>query len=176
MSNFEQLLTGGHPNSLGNTQEVVDQVLADRQKLEELYQCYFSHDEVVRLRTSSAMKRICKEHPKWLVPYLDKLLAVISQIDQASTQWTLAILFNGLAPEMSESQWHTAKEHLKHNLAHHQDWIVLNTTMDTLGQWAKEDRQLRNWMFPHLQRLKQDDRKSVARKAEKTMTLIQKHS
>ena len=163
---------GGHPNSLGNTLEVVDQVLSDQNKLEELYQCYFSNDEVVRLRTSSAMKRICKEHPEWLVPYLDRLLQEISQIDQASTQWTLAILFNWLQDYMTDAQKQASRTHLQANLAQHDDWIVLNTTMDTLGSWALKDHDLKKWLRPHLNRLKEESRKSVARKAQKTLDQI----
>jgi hypothetical protein len=62
---FEAMLAGGHPNSLGRTVEVVDLVLADRDRLAELFQCYFSADEVVRLRVSSAMKRVTIAHPEW---------------------------------------------------------------------------------------------------------------
>ena len=39
---FEELLTGGHPNSLGNTESVAQSVLDDASRLEELYQCYFN--------------------------------------------------------------------------------------------------------------------------------------
>jgi hypothetical protein len=39
---FEAMLTGGHPNSLGRTVEVVELVLADRALLGELYACYRS--------------------------------------------------------------------------------------------------------------------------------------
>ena len=53
---FEEMLTGGHPNSLGRTVEVVALVLADRDRLGELYACYQSDDAVVRLRTSNALK------------------------------------------------------------------------------------------------------------------------
>ena len=63
--NFESILSGGHPNSLGRTVEVVDLVLEDRARLAELYQCYFSSDEIVRLRVSSAFKRVTTEHPDW---------------------------------------------------------------------------------------------------------------
>ena len=63
MEEFEQMLTGGHPNSLGRTLEVVESVMSDRERLEDLYNCYFSEDEVVRLRTSNAIKRVTKEHP-----------------------------------------------------------------------------------------------------------------
>ena len=84
---FEVMLTGGHPNSLGNTVEVVDTVLAHSEKLEELYACYFSSDETVRLRTSNALKRVSKERPEWLIPYIDGLLRDVSQIEaQASTE------------------------------------------------------------------------------------------
>ena len=44
MQNFEEMLTGGHPNSLGRTKEVVEIVLADHSRFEELYRCYTSVD------------------------------------------------------------------------------------------------------------------------------------
>lgn len=91
---FEALLTGGHPNSLGRTVEVVDAVLADRVRLAQLYACYFSEDEVVRLRVSSAMKRVTIEHPEWTMEFMDGLQSEVAAIDQASTQWTLALPFD----------------------------------------------------------------------------------
>ena len=91
---FEAMLTGGHPNSLGRTVEVVDLVLADRERLAELYRCYFSADEVVRLRVSSAMKRVTIAHPDWAMDFMDRLQDEVAAIDQASTQWKLALLFD----------------------------------------------------------------------------------
>jgi len=58
MNDFEKRLKGGHPNSLGNTIEVVEEVLAKNDLFNELFNCYFSNDEVVRLRTSNAMNFI----------------------------------------------------------------------------------------------------------------------
>jgi len=172
MQTFAQRLTGGHPNSLGNTVEIVDEVLAKTELFDELFNCYFSEDEVVRLRTSNAMKRVCKANKALLIPYLDRFLSEIAVIDQASTQWTLAQLFDMLDKEMSAAQIESAKQLLKHNLANHKDWIVLNATMDTLGKWAKKDDELRSFMLPHLERLEQDDRKSVAGRARKTLAKL----
>ena len=169
MRNFEQRLTGGHPNSLGNTLEVVEEVFADLSLFEELFNCYFSEDEVVRLRTSNAVKRVCKAHRKVLIPYIDRLLTEIAAIDQASTQWTLANLFDMLSKDMSEAQLTQAEALMKNNLAHHQDWIVLNNSMETLGKWSKKDPMLQAWLLPHLQRLAGDTRKSVARRADKLL-------
>ena len=162
---FEQLLTGGHPNSLGRTLEVVDAVLANPQKLEELYDCYFSTDEIVRLRVSNAIKRISREKPEWLVPYIDGFIKDISKIDQPSVQWTLANLFGTLS--LNPAQLKEAKNILKHNLTAFNDWIVLNNTMETLANWSKDDPKLREWLIPRLTRLGFDKRKSVSTRAKK---------
>lgn len=165
---FVTMLTGGHPNSLGRTVEVVEQVFANPAQLEQLYQCYFSPDEVVRLRTSSAMKRICRKHPEWLVPYIDRFIDVIAQINQPSTHWTMAQIFLTLTHQLTPDQRERATAILKHYLENDRDWIVLCETMATLGAWAKADAALSAWLMPHLERLSVDKRKSVAKKARNT--------
>ncbi len=172
MPNFEQRLTGGHPNSLGNTLEVVEEVLADQSLFDELFHCYFSKDEVVRLRTSNAIKRIAKVQLSWLLPYVDRLLTDIATIDQASTQWTLAQLFDWLVPLLTSEQKYRAQSIMQGNLANHQDWIVLNTTMETLSRWSQTDLSLKTWLRPHLERLSQDGRKSVAKRASKYLAAL----
>jgi len=169
---FEEMLTGGHPNSLGRTVAVVALVLADRGRLGELYACYQSEDEVVRLRTSNALKRISREQPKWLVPFIDGFLTEVAKLDQASAQWTLADLFQTLAPFMTPTQRQQAEAVLKRNLVQHNDWIVLNQTMKTLGEWAEQDAELKAWLIPHLERLQADGRRSVAKTAAKTLNQL----
>lgn len=169
---FEQMLTGGHPNSLGRTVEVVDQVLAKPDRFDELFDCYRSDDEVVRLRTSSAMKRAEAENHDLLVPYLDRFIDEIGVLDQASAQWTLAQLFDRLSGEMTDRQRKSALEVMKRNLANHNDWIVLNLTMETLVRWSADDLALKQWMIPHLERLSSDGRKSVASRAAKQLRIL----
>jgi S-adenosylmethionine hydrolase len=169
---FEKMLTGGHPNSLGRTIEVVDAIIANEVRLEELYNCYFSNDEVVRLRTSNAMKRVSREKIELLVPYIDRFIEVISKIDQASTQWTLANLFETLSSSMSPEQTKKAKDIMKKNLQSHDDWIVLNNTMQTLSTWALSDAVLKKWLLPHLDRLSADGRKSVSSRAKKLIKYL----
>ena len=166
-ASFEATLAGGHPNSLGRTVEVVDTVLNSPERLAELYACYFSDDEVVRLRTSNAIKRISKARPDWLVPYLDGLLSDVARLEQASAQWTLANLFETLEPYMTPEQKRRAKEVMKGNLEVYSDWIVLKNTAQALGAWAQDDEALKAWLEPHLERLSKDSRKAVARAARK---------
>lgn len=173
MRDFESRLKGGHPNSLGNTIEVVEEVFADPSLFDELFNCYFSEDEVVRLRTSNAIKRVCKEEKHLLVPYIDRFLSEIAKIDQASTQWTLASLFDLLAREMTEDQRSEAVKIMQSNLVEHHDWIVLNNCIETLGKWAKKDESLKAWILPQLERLSADSRNSVARRADKHWKILQ---
>lgn len=174
MKNFEERLKGGHPNSLGNTVEVVDEVLAENELFNELFNCYFSNDEIVRLRTSNAMKRICKAKKTILIPYIDLFLTDIAKIDQASTQWTLSQLFGMLEKDMDKRQIGQAKKIMENNLANHNDWIVLNQTMDTLTKWAKNDVKLKDWIKPQLERLTADERKSVSGRAKKMIEKLKK--
>ncbi len=161
------MLTGGHPNSLGRTVEVVEWVLADSSLLEELFSCYRSDDEVVRLRTSSALKRVCAKHPDWLVPYVDRFLTEVAAIPQPSAQWTLAQLFGSLRSHMSAEQIASAVRVMQRNLDHDNDWIVLNHTMQTLFDWSADDASLEKWLLPRLERLTGEGRKSVAARARK---------
>ncbi len=170
MPNFVEKLTGGHPNSLGNTIAVVDEVLEKNELFDELFNCYFSEDEIVRLRTSNAVRRVTTAQPELVIPYLDRLLQEISLIDQASTKWTLAKLFQLLEKRMSKKQKQSAKKIMQKNLTNEgeeQDWIVLNNTMETLTEWSQEDDKLKEWLLPHLKELKKDRRRSVAGRAAK---------
>lgn len=167
VESFESMLTGGHPNSLGRTVEVVDLVLADPAQIEQLYQCYFSQDEVVRLRTSNAMKRLWRQKPELIVPYIDLFLSQISKIQQPSAQWTIAQLFEELDTRLIPEQRQQAKIVLKVNLTQTDDWIVINATLQTLGKWALNDPELKNWLKPHIKRFSDDPRKSIAKKAAK---------
>lgn len=171
---FEGMLTGGHPNSLGRTVEVVEAVLATPQRFDDLFECYRSNDEVVRLRVSSAMKRVEARNPELLVPFIDRFIAEIGELDQASAQWTLAQLFERLRPRMQEPQRKAAFNLMKRNLEHHQDWIVLNHTMQTIYEWLDEFHGARNWFVEQLRRLTEDERKTVSARATKLLKIMDK--
>ena len=166
------MLTGGHPNSLGNTIEVVEHIFATPAQLADLYECYDSADEVVRLRTSNAFKRVWREQPEWVVPYIDRFLDEVAAIEQASARWTVADLCRELCKYFSPAQSERALVVLKQFLANENDWIVLNNTLKALEPFAKKDAELQAYMRPHLARLAADPRKSVSKKAAKLLAAI----
>ena len=169
---YAERLTGGHPNSLGDTVAVVDDVLTHPARLEELYACYFADDPVVRLRTSNAIKRIAAADQDLLVPYLERFLNEVSSLEQASAQWTLAQLMLTYTEDLTPAQRQRATTILQCNLTESTDWIVLIQTATTLTEWAKNDEELKHWLLPHLQELEVDSRKAVAGKATKLLSLL----
>ena len=171
-ASFEDMLTGGHHNSLGRTEEVVALTLSDPSRLDELLACYESPDEVVRLRTSSALKRLQKARHEMIVPLLDHLIHKVGCLDQASAQWTLAQLFAALAQDMTADQRIAATSLMERNLAGSTDWIVLIQTMKTLTDWAQADQALAKRLRPKIDTLTNDPRKSVSKNAAKCRAML----
>lgn len=167
MTGVEDMLSGGHPNSLGRTIDVVALVLNDRAALTRLIDTYNSNDPVVRLRVSNAMKRVEAERHDWMVEHIDRLLREVAVIDQPSAQWTLAQLFARLHEDMTVDQRTRAKAIVQNNLERSSDWIVLTTSLSTLADWAIHDEALRGWLRSHIDRLSKDPRKSVSGRASK---------
>ena len=167
---FAEMLTGGHRNSLGRTEEVVRIVLSDRARLEELFASATNRDELVRMRAGDALEKICRLQPAWFAEHLDQLLDELGAIEQPSIQWHLAQMLQHLRGESSDEQAQRATELLQRNLRQSTDWIVLNVTIDVLADWAAHDPALAAWLIPELDRLRLDARKSVARRASKRIS------
>lgn len=182
----EQRLGGGHHNSLGNTVAVTEDVLADdSQKLmDELCECYKSEDDVVRMRVSSALKRIAGLHPEsisteprpeWVMSRFDWLIDDIGRnLDQPSAKWSIAQMVMQLDVRLTKEQRARAVELLRHNLKAEDDWIVICATAQTLASVVlkHKDSNLKKWLIPHLKKMTKDARKSVAAKAEKLLNQL----
>jgi len=167
------MLRGGHPNSLGRTAEVVDLVLADRARLPELFAAIEDSDEVVRLRVGDALEKVCREEPGWFVPHVERVLDDLGRIGQPSVQWHVAQMLQHLRSDLSPTQAREATQLLQQNLSTSPDWIVLNVTMDVLADWAERDAALATWLGPELERLQQDPRTSVAKRATRHRSALE---
>lgn len=169
---YKEALTGGHPNSLGNTLQVVAHVLENEHHLDALFDLFLQEDQIVRLRASNALKRVHAEKPEWFKSRVGRLFSDMLPLDQASTQWTLCQMFDRLSASLSDQQRMRAISHMKHLIEHHQDWIVLNSVIEVLAGWADEDQALKDYLKPQLERHALDSRKSVANRAKKKLKLL----
>lgn len=161
-------LKGGDPRSLGKTNEVVEYVMADQSKLDELFVCIFSPEATVRMRAGDALEKVCRARPDWLVPYVDTLLGKVAVIDQPSIQWHLAQMIGEL--DLNPSQYNRVVNILKNNLENSTDWIVLNYSLEVFAQFVRKDASLKPYFIKQLHKHQKNQHKSVAKRATKLLS------
>lgn len=165
----EILAVGGKSNSLGRTNEVIERVLDNKHLLDELYTCVFSDDAWVRMRAMDAIEKICRQHPDWLLPYIDRFQRDLALSDQPSVQWHLAQIYGQV--DLNAAQKQIAIQWLKDRLSTTAtDWIVTANAMTTLVQFTN-DGSVPKDVTVLLLKLQQTHRsKSVVRKAKKLLS------
>jgi len=170
---FVEMLRGA-TNTLGRTEEVVEIVVADPARVGEVFELYFQDDEWVRLRASSSLKRLWRHDASMVAPFVDRWIGEVAAIDQPSVQWTFAQLLDECAELLSAAQAAAATEHVKRYLEESDDWIVVNSSIQTLGNRAADDAALRKWLLPRLRKQAQSHRKSTAGRATKALAALEK--
>ncbi len=162
----------GATNTLGRTEEVVELVLAEPSRTDEVYDLFFQPDEWVRMRAASVSKRVWRADPELFQPFVARWVNEISQIDQASLQWTFANMCDECDELLTDEQRDRSIDILSGYLANNTDWIVLNSSMPPLATWAQDRPELAAAIRPHLKRHATDTRKSVANRAKKTLAQL----
>lgn len=168
-----QKLSGGDPRSLGQTDQVIQQVMAQPKKLGELFDCLFSDDETVRMRAGDALEKICRDQPGWFTLYKARLLTDVPKIKQASVQWHLAQIFAEI--ELNPAEQKQATTIMQHNLKTMDDWIVTNLTLESLAQFVRRGDFDRGKFVRLLQQNKNSRHKSVVSRVNKLLTEFAQH-
>lgn len=137
---FSEILTvGGKSNSLGRAEEVIDIVLHDKSRLEELYQCVFDEDAWVRMRAADSLEKVCRVYSSWLEPYIQRFEKELASSNQPSIQWHLAQMYAQV--RLTDSQQTFAIKWLKKLVSTIEvDWIVAANAMETLAQFARNGK------------------------------------
>lgn len=160
---IRESLSGGNPRTLHNVESVVALVLAEPDRLDELIRCVLdSDDEIVRMRASDALEKVCRERPSLLQPHA-ALLGAMSQIDQPSVQWHVAQMLGHI--HITARQRVRAAVILRRNLDESSDWIVLNWSLQTLAELARTDTDLIEPLREYLRDFEHSSYKSLVKRA-----------
>ncbi len=164
-------MVGEHKNSLGRSAEVLEEVLANKERLDELYNCIYHDDAWVRMRAIDTFEKVIRQHPEWAEPYVADIFARLLQSKQASIQWHLAEIFRQI--QLSVEQQQQAREWMIGLLSSPDvDWIVAANTMDTLKQFV-DDGLLPRAKFEKLLKIQLNHKsKSVVKKAGKHLAAL----
>ena len=133
---FTQMLSfGGKSNSLGRAHEVIEAVLADQSRLNELYDCLADNDAWVRMRAADSIEKICRVHPDWLLPFIDRFESELSMTKQPSIQWHFVQIYSEV--DLTSKQRKFAIGWIKKLLSQADvDWIVASNGIKTLAKFA----------------------------------------
>lgn len=167
---FSEILAyGGKTNSLGRASEVVDIVLSDRSQLEALYRCIFEDDAWLRMRAIDSFEKVCRQHPDWIKPYIDRMFDDLAQSAQPSIKWHLAQIFGQV--ELNNAQKRKALSWLESQVTTVEvDWIVAANVMDTLYQFQRSGEYPKDKLNAMLKIQQHHHSKSVVKKATKLLT------
>lgn len=137
METFVDILAaGGKTNSLGRSAEVLEAVLGNHDRLPELYDSLFADDAWVRMRAADCLEKVCRQHPEWIEPYVDRMFSELAASTQPSIQWHLAQIIAQV--KLTQGQQEKAVKWLKNTLAAPTvDWIVAVNVMKTLLQFQR---------------------------------------
>lgn len=165
------LATGGHKNSLGEVPQVIEIVLQNQHRIEELYNCLFDEDAWVRMRAADALEKICRVHPDWLLPYIDRLANDFGASLQPSIQWHMAQIYKQVP--LTPAQRDVAIQWLTQRIATKDvDWIVAANAMETLAQFAHDGSFPLDQLVPLLKVQQHHKSSAVVRRATKILATL----
>lgn len=165
MSDVQGMLTGGDRRTLHGVADVIALVEARPGRLAELFGCIFADDDVVRMRAADACEKLCRSHPDWFEPYVERMLTDVAASGQPSVQWHLAQMLAQVP--LDDRQAARAAEVVAGLLGGSDDWIVRNCSLESLASFARRGTISRQAMSAQLDRVAEDERKSVRSRVEK---------
>lgn len=85
-------LAGGDFRSIGNSDTIVDETLANPTLFPDVYSGLLHDDPLIRMRAADAVEKITRQKPKLLQRFKKVLLESVAYIEQQEVQWHVAQL------------------------------------------------------------------------------------
>jgi len=165
-SDLRQKLSGGDRRSIGKSEEVVSEVLADARLFGALFDCMLADDPLVRMRAADAVEKITLLRPDFLKPFKSKLITRVAKIDQQEVRWHVAQLVSRL--ELSRSERKTVHDFLQEYL-NDKSSIVRTFAMQALADLATQDAGLKRGIVKQLERLTKEGTPAMQSRGKKLL-------
>lgn len=143
-------LDGADRRSIGRSNEVVSEVLADPRLFSIVFSGMLTVNPLIRMRSADAVEKITAQHPELLRPYKTQLIAQVARIEQKEVRWHVAQM-------ICRVRWNAAEQRrvLELMLEYSSDSssIVKAFAMQALADLARQAPELRPATLAHLQAL-----------------------
>lgn len=133
-------LAGADRRSIGKSDQVVKQVLADPKLLRVVFDGMLDDDAVIRMRCADAVEKITAQQPELLRPFKRKLIRRVALVNQQEVRWHVAQMFARLALTSKERRAIVA---ILQTYLLDKSSIVRTFAMQALADMAMQDAALR---------------------------------
>jgi hypothetical protein len=162
-------LSGGDRRSIGKSEEVVADVLADARLFKPLFDCMLANDPIVRMRAADAVEKITAMRPEFLRPHKSRLIQRVAGIDQREVRWHVAQLVSRL--ELNKSELRRVVSIMEGYLGDSSS-IVRTFAMQALADLALQNSDLRPRIVKELQRLTEEGTPAMQARGRKLLAKL----
>ena len=165
-------LQGGDRRSIGNVDEVVENICRDPNLFEVLVDGLFTPDPLIRMRAADAMEKITISHPEYLQPFKARLLELAGSTSQQEVKWHLAQILPRLNLEPDE------KKEIEKTLFLYLDdnsKIVVTFALQALTDLALVDDKLRPRMIRVLREFMLSGSPAIKSRGRKLLKLLEEY-
>ncbi len=149
MKSILEKLKGGDFRSIGKANEVTTSVLKNPKLFKEIIQGITDTNPLIRMRAADVAEKVSKQHPEYLQPFKRKLINEVTKIAQQEVRWHTAQMFSYLSLTPKERS-RVAKVLLSW-IENEKSNIVRVMSLQTLADFTKQDKKIKNQVMPLLQ-------------------------
>ena len=165
MGEFKETLSGGNRTSVGEADSVIQLLLKDPSKLNEIYALFLDDDPVVAMRASYVAMRVAEQSPDSVKPFTKDLLKNLDLYVQQEVRWHIPQLLVHL--DLSKAQRIRAYEVVMNWAETDKSKIVGYYGFQAAADLAENDEQLLQDFIPRIQAANKTGAKSIQNRCKK---------
>ncbi len=171
MGDVLKKLAGGDRRSIGRSNQVAREVLANEALFPELFLGMLQDDPVVRMRSGDSAEKITAKRPELLQPYKSQLLRLVSKHEDKEVRWHVAQMLPRL--KLTRRERDDAVQILLGYLGDESS-IVKTSSMQALADFADRDGELLAEILPLIERLTRSGTPAMASRGRKLLKRLRR--
>jgi hypothetical protein len=121
------------------------------------------------MRAADALEKISSAHPQYLKPFKKKILRLAAQTEQQEVRWHIAQMITRIHLTPKEK---TTATGILFDYLHDKSNIVITFSLQTLAEFATEDKILRARVIKVLEKLTQTGSPAVKNRGKKLLAKL----
>lgn len=159
-------LAGSDRRSIGDADEVAQEIVSNPELFAIVFEGVVSNDPVLRMRAADAVEKATRQNRRLLQPYKQRLLDEVAAVDQQEVRWHVAQMLPRLPLNAAERDGAVA---ILESFLRDESKIVQVNAMQALADLARDDEQLRDRVIPILARMTETGSLAVRSRGRKVL-------